>query len=93
MIKVIIDRRIADDMESTYEDAIKQTLQAILEAPGYVSGASYKDAKDSRHRIIITNWKSLRDWEAWAISSERKRVIAAIQPILMREERFSILTA
>mgnify|MGYP003642206633 CR=1 FL=1 len=92
MIKVIIDRRIADDMESTYEDAIKHTLRAILEAPGYVSGASYKDARDHHHRIIITNWQSLQDWERWAVSSERREVIAAIQPILMREERISILT-
>lgn len=93
MIKVIIDRRIADDMESTYEASIKDTLRAILEAPGYVSGASYVDAKDSHHRIIITNWQSVEDWERWSISESRRDVIAAIQPILMREERITVLTA
>ncbi|WP_221798227.1 antibiotic biosynthesis monooxygenase family protein [Oceanobacter mangrovi] len=93
MIKVIIDRRIADDMESTYEEAMKRTLHAILEAPGYVSGASYKDARDTHHRVIITNWQSQQDWERWSVSDERKEVIAAFQPILMREERITILTA
>jgi len=93
MIKVIIDRRIADDMESTYEEAIKDTLRAILEAPGYVSGASYVDARDSRHRIIITNWQTREDWDRWSVSQSRKDVTAAIQPIMMREERITVLTA
>jgi len=42
MIKVIIEREIAEDMASTYDAAIKNTLRAILEAPGYKSGATYK---------------------------------------------------
>lgn len=93
MIKVLIDRQIAEDMESTYEEAIKQTLSAIVSAPGYVSGASYKDCSDSNHRIIITNWRTLEDWQRWNHSPERKEVIASIKPILMREERFTILSA
>jgi len=93
MIKVLIDRQIADDMESTYEEAIKNTLSAIVAAKGYVSGASYKDCNDSNHRIIITNWNTLEDWKLWSHSQERKQVIAAIQPILMREERITVLSA
>ncbi|MFL0805928.1 MAG: antibiotic biosynthesis monooxygenase [Oceanobacter sp.] len=93
MIKVLIDRQIAEGMESTYEEAIKQTLSAIVSAQGYVSGASYKDCSDSNRRIIITNWRTLEDWQRWNHSLERKNVIASIQPILMREERFTILSA
>ena len=46
MIKVIIERKIAQGMESTYDATIKSTLRAILEAPGYMSGANFKDAED-----------------------------------------------
>ena len=93
MIKVIIERKIAADMESTYEAAIKNTLRAILEAPGYVSGASYKDVKDESHRLIITNWTSVEAWQRWSSSMERMNVIAAIQPILKEQEKITILTA
>ena len=55
MIKVIIERKIAQGMESTYDASIKNTLRAILEAPGYMSGANFKDAEDDNHRVIITN--------------------------------------
>lgn len=93
MIKVLIDRQIADGMDTTYEAAIKDTLRAILEAPGYISGASYKDEKDANHRIIMTNWTSVEAWNTWSNSDSRRAVTAAIQPILMREERITILSA
>ena len=93
MIKVIIERRIADGMDSTYEAAIKDTLRTILEAPGYISGANYKDANDDRHRVIITNWISLESWQRWKGSDDRQRVIGAIQPILEIQEKITVLTA
>ena len=93
MIKVIIEREIAEDMASTYDAAIKNTLRAILEAPGYKSGATYKDVKDDNRRIIITNWSDLESWQTWASSPERANVISAIQPILKQQEKITILTA
>jgi len=93
MIKVIIERKIAADMDSTYESAIKNTLRAILEAPGYISGANYRDANDDKHRVIITNWVSLEAWQQWKSSEERQNVIAAIQPILEDQEKITVLTA
>lgn len=93
MIKVIIERKIAADMESTYESAIKNTLRAILEAPGYISGANYRDANNDSHRVIITNWVSLEAWQQWKSSQERQNVIAAIQPILEDQEKITVLTA
>ncbi|MFT4531536.1 antibiotic biosynthesis monooxygenase family protein [Thalassolituus oleivorans] len=93
MIKVIIERMIADGMESTYDEAIKNTLSAMVAAHGYVSGATYKDAKDSNHRVIITNWQSLQAWTTWSKSDERERVIGSIRPILTQPEKFTILTA
>lgn len=93
MIKVIIERQIATGMESTYDEAIKDTLRAMLEAQGYVSGATYKDAMDSNHRIIITNWKSQEAWNLWFKSEDRRNALASIQPILQQEEKVTMLTA
>lgn len=93
MIKVIIERKIAQDMDSTYDAAIKDTLRAILEAPGYISGANFKDASDDNHRVIITNWSNLTAWQKWQGSEERRKVIAAIKPILVTSEKILVLTA
>ncbi|HBS41690.1 MAG TPA: antibiotic biosynthesis monooxygenase [Oceanospirillales bacterium] len=93
MIKVIIEREIDSGMETTYEDAIKNTLRAILEAPGYTSGATYKDAENPNRRFIITNWQSLEDWQIWARSQQRSDVVAAVRATLRQPEKVTILTA
>lgn len=92
MIKVIIEREIETNMDSTYEHVIKNTLKAILEAPGYLSGATYKDALHADRRFIITNWKSLEDWQAWSQSSERLAIVGEVLPIL-KHEKISVLSA
>lgn len=91
MIKVMIERKIAEGMESTYEHTIKNTLKAILEAPGYLSGESFRDAHNPNHRILFTTWSSVEAWQAWAKSAERANVIGAIQPILEEQEKITIL--
>lgn len=93
MIKVIIERHIAPDMDKTYDHAIKDTLRAILEAPGYLSGATYCNMEDNNRRVIITNWQSRESWQLWYNSEARANVVAAIKPILIQQERITVLTA
>lgn len=93
MIKVIIEREIDSGMESTYENAIKNTLRAILEAPGYTSGATYKDAENANRRFIITNWQSLDDWQSWSKSAQRDDVVSAVRATLRHPEKVTVLTA
>lgn len=91
MIKVIIERKIADGLELNYLDAARNTLRAIVSAPGYISGESLTNINNPSHRIIITNWTSVHAWDKWYNSAERREVIAQIAPLLEGEERISIL--
>lgn len=93
MMKVIIERVIAEGMESTYDATIKSILTGMLDAPGYLSGATYRDARKPNHRVIITNWQSEEAWNQWAHSAARKSLVAAIKPILEQEEKVTLLTA
>jgi len=90
MIKVMIERRIAPDMIESYEHAIKQTLRAILDAEGYISGSSLTDAKDPHHRVIITNWVSVEAWKRWKKSEDRQNVLNIIQPTLIDQEKITV---
>ena len=49
MIKVIIERRIALGLEPNYKDAVRDTLKAVLDAPGYVSSESRQSQKPQGH--------------------------------------------
>jgi heme-degrading monooxygenase HmoA len=93
MIKVIIERTIALGLEPNYKDAVRDTLKAVLEAPGYISSESLSDVNKKNHKVIITNWSSLAAWDVWHSSAERKLAISTIAPLLEEPERITIFEA
>ncbi len=91
MIRVIIERHIAHTLETTYEQAAKNTLQQAVSADGFISGESLINANDANHRLILSNWRSVQDWHQWFQSEERKEMMNILNPILETEEKITIL--
>lgn len=91
MIRVIIERHIAQTLETTYEMVAKTTLQKAVSAPGFISGESLKNASDPNHRMILSNWMNVQDWHRWFASEERKEMMNVLNPILETEEKITIL--
>jgi heme-degrading monooxygenase HmoA len=91
MIRVIIERLIAESLEANYEDTAKETLQKAIKAPGFISGESLKDIQNSRHRCILCNWRSIQDWQIWQQSHERKEMMDKLNLMLEKEEKVTIL--
>jgi len=90
MIKVIIERTIAEDLELNYQTAIRTTLKAVLEAKGYISSESLTDIKRENHKLIVTNWTSLKAWNQWYLSAVRKNATAEISAMLDGDEKITI---
>lgn len=86
MIKVIIERIIAEDMESTYDAQLKNTLTAVMGAKGFISGTSYVDINNKNKRTIITDWQNLECWNRWHKSEQRNEVNSQIRLMLAQEE-------
>ncbi len=91
MIKVIIEREIAEGLESHYEKAVGELLSVMTNAPGYISGESLVDAKCSNHYVVIAKWTTESAWSQWFYSEDRKRILNAISPFLKTEEKFTLL--
>lgn len=91
MIRVLIERQIAQGLEHYYDCTIKRTVSAVVEAPGCISGESLKDANNANRRIVMSKWESIEDWETWFRSDARRRVIAEITPMLEDQEKITML--
>jgi len=91
MIKVIIERVLAEDMESTYDSEIRKSLAAIMSAKGYISGASYSNVDNPNVRTIITNWDNVTCWNRWHKSKTRREVNKAIVLMLKQDEKIKVL--
>ena len=91
MIKVIIERQVAEGLESHYEKAVSELLSVMTSAPGYISGESLIDAKRSNHYVVIAKWNTESAWSQWFHSDDRKRLLSAIAPFLQTDEKFTVL--
>lgn len=91
MIKVIIERHIAPEMESTYELEVKRSLKGVMGATGFISGTSYVDINHKNLRTIITTWESLSAWDRWYASELRRSSNYNLNQILSQEEKIKVL--
>lgn len=91
MIRVLIEREIAEGLEQPYQDAITGMMQAIVRAPGYLSGESLRDAHRPQHHYILSSWQSQAAWRRWLHSQDRRQALDAIRPFLATPERITVL--
>ena len=93
MIKVLIERQIAEGLAHYYDCTIRRVIHSVNEAPGCLGGESLKETGNSHRRIILSKWDRLVDWQAWYASDERRRVLTEIGPLLESSERITIIEA
>lgn len=91
MIHVLIERRIADGMLSTYEELARKAMQRTYKATGFLSAEGLIDTYDPNHRFILCKWRSELDWQRWSTSAERQEFTNQIAAILEEPERVTIL--
>ncbi len=91
MIKVLIERVIAEGLEQPYEAAARKVIQQAIQSPGFISGESFRDLERPNHRIVMVTWQNRHSWERWENSAARQESISAFAPMLMEEERITLL--
>ena len=90
MIRVIINRYFAEGMRENLLALQTKTRQNAIFSAGYISGESLQDMDDPQHNIVISSWRSKRDWEIWYSSSARKELAAEIAPMLDQPETITV---
>jgi heme-degrading monooxygenase HmoA len=91
MIRVIIEREVAEGLEEYYEAAIANLLGVMSNAAGYMSGESLVDIHRPNRYVVVTRWTDEAAWKRWHLSSERQQMLDAIRPFLLNEEKFTLL--
>jgi antibiotic biosynthesis monooxygenase (ABM) superfamily enzyme len=91
MIRVVIEREIAEGLEQFYQSAIADLLQVMSEAPGYLSGESLVEIHRPNHYVVLTRWTNEEAWNRWYHSSQRQELLNAIRPFLQQDEKLTLL--
>lgn len=91
MIRVIIEREVAEGIEKFYEKAIADLLNVMISAPGYVSGESLIDIHRPNHYLVITRWRNEEAWTRWYRSAKRQNLLLSLAPFLLKDEKLTLL--
>src|SRR5690554_8030501 len=91
MIRVLIERHIAETLETAYEERSRLVLQHAGGAPGFISGDTLVDSHDPNHRITLANWRSAADWQRWFLSETRKNLMAEQIAMMDKDQAISVL--
>jgi heme-degrading monooxygenase HmoA len=91
MVRVLIERWLAEGEEHLLHEAMRELRREALHVPGYVSGETLRDASDPTHYVIISTWRSIKEWQDWNNSEMRKKIEERIRPLLMTDEKFTVL--
>jgi heme-degrading monooxygenase HmoA len=91
MIRVIIEREVAEGLEEFYESAIANLLGVLANAAGYVAGESLVDIHRPNRYVVVTRWVDEAAWQRWQSSGERQEMLDAIRPFLLNDEKFTLL--
>ena len=89
MVRVLIERRIREGAGQEYERTQRELRFEALRDHGYLTGETWRDVDEPRHYVVISTWRSRREWDAWAVSETRRRVLARMAP-LVESERIDI---
>lgn len=91
MIRVLIERHIAETLEEAYEQRARRVLQQAVSAPGFISGETLSDSNDPNHRITLANWRSEADWDRWFRSEDRRNLMSELVPMMDQDETITVL--
>ena len=91
MIRVIIEREIAEGLEPYYEAAIADLLERMADFPGFAAGESLKDLRHPNHYVVVSRWQNEAAWQRWLHSEARRDMIAELRPFLIADEKITLL--
>ncbi len=81
-IKVLIFRHGGPEIYEDLQPLLQRLRALALAQPGYVSGETYCNVKDSGEYLVISTWSSLEAWTAWHDHEERMAVQGQIDALL-----------
>ncbi|WP_444894419.1 antibiotic biosynthesis monooxygenase family protein [Microbulbifer sp. TRSA001] len=91
MIYVLIEREIAAEMQGSYEEAARKILTCAYRTVGFIEGQTYIEKGDPLRRFTLSKWQSELHWQHWYTSQERRAQMNLLNPLMVREERITVL--
>jgi heme-degrading monooxygenase HmoA len=88
-VKILIERQVKNGKDSELLSVFRELRAGALYQRGYISGETLQSDDDPSRYIVISNWQSLEDWEAWRDDSDRNEIIKKLGQLILGPEKYS----
>ncbi len=89
-VKVIIDRKIKKGKEGEFFGLLQELRSKAISSKGYISGETLRALSDLHNYVVVSTWQSADDWKKWEENSQRMKIQARIEEIVVRPTRTRI---
>jgi heme-degrading monooxygenase HmoA len=81
-VRVLMRRKVPEEKLGALRELLDKMRLQAMDQTGYVSGETLKRLDTPGFRLVISKWKSLREWQMWFDSPKRKAVQEQIDALL-----------
>jgi heme-degrading monooxygenase HmoA len=89
-VKIIIHRNVPKEKERDLLPLLLELRAAATVQPGYISGETLRNVQNPEDYVVISTWRSVEDWDAWAASEKRAELQDKIDELLGRKTEYGI---
>lgn len=89
-VKIIIKRRVPKEKESGLLPLLVEMRSKAMAQPGYISGETLRNVRDTEDYIVISTWQSEEVWKTWEASKERVQIQEKIDALLGKTTDYGI---
>ena len=89
-IKVFVKRKVSDRDLEALRVYIEKLRIISTGQPGYVSGETLRRLDHPGEILVISKWKTRKDWQQWFESEARRSVQAQINSLIGLQTTYEI---
>ena len=89
-VKIFINRTVTENTVGELSILLKRLRSVTLMQPGYISGQTLKRLDKPHECLVISNWRSVEDWENWLNNPKRMSIQGEIDALLGEETSYEI---
>ncbi|OGO22295.1 MAG: hypothetical protein A2144_00435 [Chloroflexi bacterium RBG_16_50_9] len=85
MVRVIIEHQVKDTKEvEPVIEIIRELRNEAMKRPGYLTGETLVNTEDKCNLLVISSWRSPKDWQEWDTSEVRLKITQPINQLLAK---------
>lgn len=89
-VKIIIVRHVTREKSTELRPLLLEMRSLANAQSGYVSGETLVNFDDPSEYLVISTWKTLKDWNLWLEEPSRRKLQAKVDEISGEETRYSV---